>query len=90
MTNSTSGRPGRGRPSREVIYKRFATAIDELANYGGLPKPYEAKSLWDHLWHLEAHHSTAIEGNTLVLREVETLLEPVSYTHLTLPTIYSV
>ena len=52
MTNSTSGRPGRGRPSREVIYKRFATAIDELANYGGLPKPYEAKSLWDHLWHL--------------------------------------
>ena len=61
MTNSTSGRPGRGRPSREVIYKRFATAIDELANYGGLPKPYEAKSLWDHLWHLEAHHSTAIE-----------------------------
>ena len=75
MTNSTSGRPGRGRPSREVIYKRFATAIDELANYGGLPKPYEAKSLWDHLWHLEAHHSTAIEGNTLVLREVETLLE---------------
>ena len=71
MTNSTSGRPGRGRPSREVIYKRFATAIDELANYGGLPKPYEAKSLWDHLWHLEAHHSTAIEGNTLVLREVD-------------------
>ena len=75
MTNSSSGRPGRGRPSREVIYKRFAIAIDELANYGGLPKPYEAKSLWDHLWHLEAHHSTAIEGNTLVLREVETLLE---------------
>ena len=61
MTNSTSGRPGRGRPIREVIYKRFATAIDELSNYGGLPKPYEATSLWDHLWHLEAHHSTAIE-----------------------------
>ena len=75
MTNSDGVRPGRGRPSRHVIYQRFATAIDELANYGGLPKPYEAKTLWDSLWHLEAHHSTAIEGNTLVLREVETLLE---------------
>jgi Fic family protein len=27
------------------------------------------------VWHLEAHHSTALEGNTLVLREVEQLLE---------------
>ena len=31
--------------------------------------------MWDDLWHLEAHHSTAIEGNTLVLREVESLLQ---------------
>ncbi len=58
-----------------MVYLRFAAAIDELANYGGLPKPYEAKTLWDDLWHLEAHHSTALEGNTLVLREVEVLLE---------------
>lgn len=75
MTNSGSVRSGRGRPSRGVIYRRFVSAIDELANFGGLPKPYEAKNLWDDLWHLEAHHSTAIEGNTLVLREVEQLLE---------------
>jgi Fic family protein len=27
------------------------------------------------VWHQEAHHSTAIEGNTLVLREVEALLD---------------
>lgn len=75
MTNAIPGRPGRGRPSREAIYTRFAAAIEELTNYGGLPKPYEAKTLWDDLWHLETHHSTAIEGNTLVLREVEQLLE---------------
>lgn len=75
MTNSAFERPGRGRPTREAIYQRFASAVAELSNYGGLPKPYEAKHLWDDLWHLEAHHSTAIEGNTLVLREVEQLLE---------------
>jgi len=38
-----------GRPSREAIFTRFADAITELANYGGLPKPYEAKKLWDDL-----------------------------------------
>ncbi|MFT3798732.1 Fic family protein [Microbacterium sp.] len=75
MTTSTAGRPGRGRPPRGVVYQRFAAAIDELADYGGLPRPVEAKQLWDDLWHLEAHHSTAIEGNTLVLREVEQLLQ---------------
>src|SRR5680860_494122 len=75
MTNSDVQRPGRGRPSREVVYQRFAAAIAELANYGGLPKPHEAKKLWDDLWHREAHHSTAIEGNTLILREVELLLQ---------------
>lgn len=75
MTKSNPGQAALGRPSRGVVYQRFAAAIGELANYGGLPKPYEAKKLWDDLWHLEAHHSTAIEGNTLVLREVEKLLE---------------
>lgn len=72
MTKSV---PGRGRPARTVVYERFRAAIDELANYGGLPRPHEAKRLWDDLWHLEAHHSTAIEGNTLLLREVGTLLD---------------
>lgn len=75
MTKSSSARPGRGRPSREAVYQRFAAAITELANYGGLPKPYEAENLWDDVWHREAHHSTAIEGNTLILREVEQLLQ---------------
>jgi Fic family protein len=75
MTTSSAGRTPRGRPSRLAVYRRFATAIDELGKYGGLPTPVEAKQLWDDVWHLEAHHSTAIEGNTLVLREVEQLLE---------------
>lgn len=75
MTISATGRASRGRPSRASVYQRFATAIDELAKYGGLPTPVEAKQLWDDVWHLEAHHSTALEGNTLILREVEQLLE---------------
>lgn len=74
MTTSAKSDP-RGRKDRETIYAWFAAAIAELDNYGGLPKPYEAKNLWNELWHLEAHNSTAIEGNTLVLREVEELLE---------------
>lgn len=78
MTNSGSGadRPtGRGRPARSVIYARFASAVDELQNYGGLPSPQESRLIWDDIWHQEAHNSTAIEGNTLVLREVRTLLD---------------
>lgn len=75
MTTSSPDRIPRGRPSRVAVYQRFATAIGELGRYGGLPTPVEARQLWDDLWHLEAHHSTAIEGNTLVLREVEQLLE---------------
>lgn len=67
-------RPGRGRPRRDAVYERFAAAVTELDNYGGLPKPYEARQLWDDLWHLEAHHSTAVEGNTLLQSEVEKLL----------------
>jgi Fic family protein len=75
MTTSSGGRAPRGRPSRTAVFQRFAIAIDELGRYGGLPSPVEAKQLWDDVWHLEAHHSTALEGNTLVLREVEQLLE---------------
>ena len=64
----------RGRPSRDTIYDRFASALDELRGFGGLPRPEEAGVIWDDIWHLEAHNSTAIEGNSLVLREVEQLL----------------
>jgi Fic family protein len=67
---------GRGRPSRAVVYQRLDKALAELnQRYGGLPDPREAQAIWDDIWHLEAHHSTALEGNTLVLREVQLLLD---------------
>jgi Fic family protein len=67
---------GRGRPSRATVYERLDRALAELnERFGGLPNPKEAQSIWDDIWHLEAHHSTALEGNTLVLREVQILLE---------------
>ncbi|MBQ1048040.1 Fic family protein [Micromonospora sp. C51] len=66
----------RGRPSRATVYGRLEGAIEELnKRLGGLPSPKEAEFIWAEIWHLEAHHSTALEGNTLVLREVEALLE---------------
>lgn len=34
----------------------------------------EAEGIWRGIWLEEAHHSTAIEGNTLVLKQVEQLL----------------
>jgi hypothetical protein len=68
--------PRRGRPPREVIYDRLDVQIEELWNrLGGLPHPEEARDIWRGLWFEEAHHSTAIEGNTLVLKQVEALLE---------------
>ncbi len=41
---------------------------------GGLPSPAEAEDIWTSIWYQEAHQSTAIEGNTLVLEQVEALL----------------
>jgi fido (protein-threonine AMPylation protein) len=65
----------RGRPPREAIYKRLEVQIGELRNrLGGLPTPAEAEGIWRGIWLEEAHHSTAIEGNTLVLKQVEALL----------------
>lgn len=67
---------GRGRPTRATLYARLDGLIAELhQRLGGLPKRGEAEYVWRDIWHLEAHHSTALEGNTLVLREVELLLE---------------
>jgi Fic family protein len=58
------------------VYARLDSALVELnGRLGGLPSPTEAQVIWDDIWHLEAHHSTAIEGNTLVLREVAALLD---------------
>lgn len=66
----------RGRPSRATVYARLDGAIAELEDrLGGLPSPKESEFVWSDIWHLEAHHSTALEGNTLALREVEALLE---------------
>jgi len=66
--------PG-GRPSRQAIHTRLASLVAELrARLGGLPSPEEAEGIWTDIWYLETHNSTALEGNTLVLKEVETLL----------------
>ncbi len=66
----------RGRPSRATVYARLDAAITEFEQrLGGLPSPAQAELIWADIWHLEAHHSTALEGNTLVLREVESLLD---------------
>lgn len=57
------------------MHARLASMVDELTSrLGGLPSPDEAEGIWTDIWYHEAHSSTALEGNTLVLREVETLL----------------
>lgn len=63
-----------GRPSREDILRNLDRAVDDLSTVGGLPLPVEAEAIWEGIWYEEAHHSTAIEGNTLILKEVERLL----------------
>ena len=68
-------KPRRGRKSRDAIYTQLEESVQELrARLGGLPTPVEAEGIWGDIWYQEAHNSTAIEGNTLVLREVEALL----------------
>lgn len=65
----------RGRPARADVYERLRVQISELRErLGGLPSPDEAEGIWRGIWLEEAHHSTAIEGNTLVLKQVEVLL----------------
>ena len=57
------------------MYQRLDTQIRELwQRMGGLPNPIEAAEIWKGIWFEEAHHSTALEGNTLALKEVEALL----------------
>jgi fido (protein-threonine AMPylation protein) len=57
------------------VYGRLRVQIEELrTRLGGLPSPDEARDIWRGIWLEEAHHSTAIEGNTLVLKQVEQLL----------------
>jgi hypothetical protein len=75
VTDEQNPRRRRGRPPREEVYHRLDTQIAELwQRMGGLPNSVEADGIWRDIWLQEAHHSTAIEGNTLVLRQVEALL----------------
>jgi hypothetical protein len=67
-------RGARGRKSRIGIYTSLDDALEQLEHVGGLPSPIEAEGIWGDIWYAEAHNSTAIEGNTLVLKEVEALL----------------
>jgi fido (protein-threonine AMPylation protein) len=65
----------KGRPARSAVYNQLDIQIAELwTRLGGLPSPLEAAGIWKDIWTAEAHHSTALEGNTLVIREVEQLL----------------
>lgn len=76
QTQNKIHRPPRiGRPPRSAIYDRLRVQIGELRDrLGGLPAPEDAQDIWKGIWLEEAHHSTAIEGNTLVLKQVEQLL----------------
>lgn len=73
MTNSQP-KSKKGKPTYTAVFQRFSATVELLESYGGLPKPKETQGIWDKLWHYEVHNSTAIEGNTLVLKEVEMLL----------------
>jgi Fic family protein len=64
-----------GRPPRAQIYERLHEQIGELRRLGGLPSPEDVEGIWRGIWLEEAHHSTALEGNTLVLKQVEQLLD---------------
>jgi fido (protein-threonine AMPylation protein) len=75
MSEHFAGSGRRGRPPRLEVYQRLDTQIAELwQRMGGLPDPLEAADIWRGIWFEEAHHSTAIEGNTLVLKQVAVLL----------------
>ncbi len=67
---------GRRHPLRAGVYGRLDRALTELqVRIGGLPSPQETQPIWDDIWHEETHHSTALEGNSLDLREVQALLD---------------
>ena len=76
MTQQNQGESPRwGRPRRSDVFRRLAVQVAELHHrMGGLPSPDEASGIWEDIWYAEAHHSTAIEGNTLVLKQVKSLL----------------
>lgn len=64
-----------GRPSRGALLARVDATRAELDALGGLPLPDLTGGLWRDIWRDDAHHSTAIEGNTLTAAQVRLLLE---------------
>src|SRR5947209_992036 len=65
----------RGRPSREEVFRSLDQARADLEIIGGLPEPAVFEDVWAGIWTEETHHSTAMEGNTLRLKQVQLLLE---------------
>jgi cell filamentation protein, protein adenylyltransferase len=65
----------RGRPSRQQVFESLDQAANDLRVIGGLPEPTVFQDVWANIWTEETHHSTAMEGNTLRLRQVQLLLE---------------
>jgi fido (protein-threonine AMPylation protein) len=64
-----------GRPSRRELLESLDRARLDLEVIGGLPEPMVFQDVWAGIWTEETHHSTAMEGNTLRLRQVRLLLE---------------
>lgn len=64
-----------GRPSREQVLESLDQARNDLMIIGGLPEPTVFQDVWAGIWTEETHHSTALEGNTLRLKQVQLLLE---------------
>ena len=63
------------RPALSASYERLRLEIGDLRErVGGLPSLLEADGVWRSIWLKEAHHSTALEGNTLDLKQVAELL----------------
>ena len=69
-------RPGCGRQSQRDCYERLAVQIGDLRDRGsaGFPPRSRPRASGAGYGWRRAHHSTAIEGNTLVLKQVELLL----------------
>jgi fido (protein-threonine AMPylation protein) len=65
----------RGRPSRQQVFQTLDRARGDLEVIGGLPEPTVFQDVWAGIWTEETHNSTAIEGNTLRLKQVQLLLE---------------
>jgi hypothetical protein len=66
---------GRGRPSWAEVLGRLTAAMEDIqGGFGGLPSRIEAEGIWNDISREEAHHSTAMVGNTLAQQEVNELL----------------